>query len=85
MVVVQSRFRSKEPDSMEDRVVRAIMKAWSSLREGLVLMQLKIWRNNYDNRCFGTLGLEAKTYDAWSKKLLSLGRMLGYKLRSVRD
>ena len=83
MVVVQSR--SKEPASTEDRVVRGIMKAWSILREGLVLMQLKIWMNNYDNRCFRTLGLEAKTYDAWSKKLLSLGRMLGYKLRSVRD
>ena len=42
VVVVQSRFRSKEPDSMEDRVVRAIMKAWSSLREGLILMHVKM-------------------------------------------
>ena len=33
----------KEPVGMEDRVVHGIMKAWSSLREGLVLMQPKSW------------------------------------------
>ena len=31
----------REPTSMEDRVARTIMRAWSSLREGLVLMQSK--------------------------------------------
>ena len=29
-------LKSKEPASMEDRVARAIMMAWSSVREGLV-------------------------------------------------
>ena len=31
----------REPTSMEDRVARTIMRAWSSLREGLVLLQPK--------------------------------------------
>ena len=34
-------LKLKDPTSIEDRVARTIMRAWSSLREGLVLMQLK--------------------------------------------
>ena len=53
--------KSKEPASMEDRVARAIMRTWSSVREGLVLMQPKTLEEQPDKRCFGTPGLEAKT------------------------
>ena len=34
-------LKFKETTSIEDRVARTIMKPWSSLREGLVLMQPK--------------------------------------------
>ena len=37
-----SSLKLKEPISTEDRVIHAIMKAWSRLREGLVLMQPKL-------------------------------------------
>ena len=54
-------LKLKKLASMEDMLARAIMRVWSSVREGLVLVQLKLWRNNSDNHCSGTPGLDAKT------------------------
>ena len=41
MKKIKHNIEVVEPASMEDMVARAIMKAWSSVREGLVLMQPK--------------------------------------------
>ena len=79
-------LKLKEPASMEDRVVRAIMKAWSSLREGLVLMQPKTLDEQLRQPLFWNPRIRSEDGKMLGQqKYLPWGRMLGYKIRSVHD
>ena len=67
-------------------MVRAIMKAWSSLREGLVLMQPKTLDEQRRQPLFWNPRIRSEdNMMLGHQKYLPLGRMLGYKIRSVHD
>ena len=74
------------PALKEDRVVSAIMKAWSSLREGLVLMQPKMLDEQLRQPLFWNPRIRSEDgMMLGQQKYLPWGRMLGYKIRSVHD
>ena len=74
-------LKLKEPASMEDRVVCAIMKAWSSLREGLVLMQPKTLDEQRRQPLFWNPRIRSEDGMMFGQqKYLPWGRMLGYKI-----
>ena len=67
-------------------MVRAIMKAWSSLREGLVLMQPKTLDEQLRQPLFWNPRIRSEDGKMLGQqKYLPWGRMLGYKIWSVHD
>ena len=79
-------LKLKELASTKDRVVRAIMKAWSSLREGLILMQPKTLDEQRQQPLFWNPRIRSEDgMMLGHQKYLPWGRMLGYKIRSVHD
>ena len=79
-------LKMKKPTSMEDRVARAIMMAWSSVREGLVLMHPKTLEEQLRQPLFWNPRIRSEDgMMLGQKKYLPWGRMLGYNVSSVRE
>ena len=79
-------LKLNEPTSMEDRMAPTIMKAWSSLREGLVLMQLKTLEEHLRQPQFWNTKIRSKEcIMLGQKKYLPWGHMLEYNVSLVRD
>ena len=71
---------------MEDMVARAIMMAWSSVREGLVLMHPKTLEEQLGQPLFWNPRIRSEDgMMLGQKKYFPLGRMLGYNVSLVRE
>ena len=86
MKKIKHNIEVVEPASMEDMVARAIMKAWSSVREGLVLMHPKTLKEQLQQPLFWNPRIRSEdSMMLEQKKYLPWGRMSGYNVSSVKE